>query len=183
MRSGMVLFLAALGGFSSALDWFPLLGSVEGHGLHRDRHTLPGARLILRGRLAVHFQRLIFWTGRWLGGSCPVEHVRCALAWSNVPTVWILPFLIPELALFGKAWFSVEPPTLASDPTLLCLYWGFGVIALVVYVWEFIILLKCLGEVQGFSAWRAIGNLALIWLVFFLALNVVGLLIVLANTV
>jgi hypothetical protein len=179
----MVVFLAAVGGFSTALSLFPLVGSEK----NIDCTGIITLCLVFGSFFGVVwlyiFGALIVWTGRWLGGSCPVEHIRCALAWSNVPSLWTLLLLIPGLALFGKALFSAEPPTLISDPTLLCLYWGFGVIGLVVCVWEFIILLKCLGEVQGFSAWRALGNLALVGMVLILGLNVVDLLIVLASKV
>jgi hypothetical protein len=177
----MVLLLAAVGGFSTALALFPHVGSEK----NIDCTGIITLCLVFGAFFGVVwlyvFSALIVWTGRWLGGSCPVEHIRCAIAWSNVPDLWTLSLLIPGLALFGKAFFSAELPALDSDPSLLCLYWGFGVIRLVVCVWEFIVLLKCLGEVQGFSAWRALGNLALVCLVVFLGLNVVDLLCVLAR--
>ena len=53
----------------------------------------------------------------------------------------------------------------------------YGFAALVLGIWSFIILLKGLGEVQSFSAWKAWGNLVLAVLPF-VALGVLAAILI-----
>jgi hypothetical protein len=58
-------------------------------------------------------------------------------------------------------------------PVLLGVF-GLVVVELGLYLWSFVIFLKGLGEVQGFSAWKALGN---VFLGGLLVLGVVAVLI------
>jgi hypothetical protein len=72
---------------------------------------------------------------------------------------------VPELALFGDELFTSHTPRLYSNPLLGLGLLGFGVLEIVVGVWAIVIFLKALGQVQGFSAWKALGNTLLASLV------------------
>jgi hypothetical protein len=99
---------------------------------------------------------LLKWAGSALGGVATYAEVRAALAWSRVPI--IVAVGIGVLAIL----FGTDGPVLGgseemttSDASLLLLH-GFLVL------WGFIVMLKCVGEVHRFSAWRALGSLLLI---------------------
>ncbi len=104
---------------------------------------------------------LFRWTGSWLGGQASSEEVRAAIAWSSVPTIFILPLWIPELLIFGEELFTSSTPRIESNPLLAIILLGFALIEIVVGIWAFVVLLKSLGEVHRFSAWRAFGAVIL----------------------
>ena len=68
---------------------------------------------------------------------------------------------IPELLLFGEELFTEATPRLDAAPELQGLLLVFVAVELTAALWAFVAFLKCLGEVQGFSAWRALLNLLL----------------------
>jgi hypothetical protein len=104
---------------------------------------------------------LLRWTGSWIGGAGTSNQIRSAMAWSTVPVIWALILWIPELALFGNELFTSETPVLDSSLPLTLLLVLFGIIEITIGVWALVVFLKCLGEAQGFSAWKALGNGAL----------------------
>ncbi len=70
-------------------------------------------------------------------------------------------FWVPQLLLFGKDMFTTETPRIDSSYLLTGLFWGLAAVEMVIGVWTIVAFLKCLGEVQGFSAWRALGSVLL----------------------
>ena len=120
---------------------------------------------------------LLLETGRWLGGRATVRRIYTAVAWSSVPDVWLLPLWIPRLALFGNYMFTGEIQATESIPTLILLALGFGLVDLIASVWEVVILVNCLSEVQGLSAARALGSLILAFIPFSLTLCLLQMLL------
>jgi hypothetical protein len=108
---------------------------------------------------------LLRWTGRWLGGVASQEQIRAAIAWSLVPYLWVSLMWIPELLLFGEEMFTTQTPRLDAAPVLAFVLLGMVVVEFAGTVWAFVVYLKCLGQVQNFSAWKALGNLLLVGLV------------------
>jgi hypothetical protein len=106
-------------------------------------------------------------TGRWLGGRATPEQVRAAIAWSFIPGLATIPILIVQIGFFGRDLFTQSKLTVGSDSFLTVVLMVTGVLEVVLGIWSFVILLKCVGEVQGFSAWKALGSLILIFLVIF----------------
>ena len=104
---------------------------------------------------------LLRWSGRLLGGSARPAEIRAAIAWSGVPYVAAMLLWIPELLLFGEELFTEATPRLDAAPELQGLLLVFVAVELTAALWAFVAFLKCLGEVQGFSAWRALLNLLL----------------------
>jgi Yip1 domain len=177
----MVLALAAIGGLSTALSLSPIL-SIGGKHPGADTTVFFVIISPVVGIFGMYILgALLLETGRWLGGSAPVRHIYSAVAWSSIPDVWLLPLWIPKLVFFGNFMFTGELPTTESDPTFLLLALGFGLVDLVAFVWEVVILVKCLGEVQGLSAWRALGSLLLASLLFSLILSLIRVLFPIAN--
>jgi hypothetical protein len=85
--------------------------------------------------------------------------VRTANAWPAVLLVWALPIWIPELALAGRELFMRETPYLDAHPGATLVIAGFAFVEIAIGVWTVVVFLKCLGEAQGFSAWKALGNI------------------------
>jgi Yip1 domain len=92
---------------------------------------------------------LYCWAGHILGGSADAAEVRAAIAWGQVPGIYITIFVVLTVIL------GLNTPT---TPPSVSIY---GLIEAVGVIWAAVISLKCLAEVHGFSAWRALGTIVL----------------------
>lgn len=141
----------------------------------------------ITGIIRLHIMsRLIAWTGPQLGGHGDSREIRTALAWSEVPNLlsfglWgAYLFVAGELMFKKEMLFETEADLATAE---FVMFAGTG-IAILLSLWSFVLKLKALGEVQEFSAWRALGNLilaSLVILVPFLALAFCLLIPVIAN--
>lgn len=104
-------------------------------------------------------------TGRWLGGKAEFEDIQVALGWASIIPIWTGILWIPELLLFGNELFKKSTPIIDASPLLSIIFFILTSIELALGVWGIVTLLKCLGEVQGFSAWRALLNVLLPFLI------------------
>ena len=163
----MVLFLAAITGISNILrsaagnnigDQQPLVGIIA------------GALIVgpIAGVIGLYISgMLLSWTGKWIGGRASAEYVRTAIAWAHIPIIWTVIFWIPEILIFGPESFGKpDENSLATTAPYAFYAVGFGIIKMTASVWAFILLLKGLGQVQGFSAWKALWNLIIPGLIF-----------------
>ncbi|MGD0120626.1 MAG: YIP1 family protein [Candidatus Binatus sp.] len=93
---------------------------------------------------------ILKWTGRLLGGTATSLEVRAAIAWGHIPIVLA--------SIFGIVAFRPG----SSAPCSKC---GFGFFLLTAFVvlvlWCFVLLIKCVSEVHRFSAWRGLGAVVL----------------------
>lgn len=117
---------------------------------------------------------LLYVTGKWVGGKASFLEVRAAMCWSNVTNVANIILWIILMAMFGNALFCVTFPQMTfSTPQMTVL--GFIFLAqFVIAIWGFIILLKALGEVQGFSAWKALLNVIIPFAIVMFTVWLVG---------
>lgn len=116
---------------------------------------------------------LLYWTGKWIGGNAKYIKVRTAVSWSNVPNIIAIVVWAIFIYFFGEQVFIESFNELDfTGPNFTLAAGGFfiqGVLA----VWSFIILVKGLGQVNGFSTWKGVLNVLipffmigiLIWLV------------------
>ncbi len=115
---------------------------------------------------------LLSFTGKWIGGKGSFQHVRAAVAWSNVPNavtiiMWIVLFGIFGAQILNKNFSEMQFVGYQAGTLFLVM-----LIESIVSVWGFIILINTLAEVQGFSIWRALLNViipfvavvAIIWI-------------------
>ncbi|MCA9938385.1 MAG: YIP1 family protein [Anaerolineales bacterium] len=110
------------------------------------------------GVISIHIMgALLRWSGSLLGGQATSEEVRAAIAWSSVPIIWALLLWIPEYALFRKELFTSATPRIDANPLLALLLLGFALIETIIAIWALVVLMQCVGEVHGFSAWKASG--------------------------
>ena len=170
-----VLVLSAIAGIGQLLS----NASARSLGDNLDMSTILLIALVvgpISGIIGLYLGGLLLrWTGSWMDGKGSAENVRAALAWSNVPLIWAMLLWLPELALFGGELFTSGMPEVEASETLPSLLLLFGLIEIVIAVWAFVVFLQCLGQVQGFSAWKALGNAILAMLFVFAVVIVVGM--------
>ena len=163
----MVLFLAAVGGISSSLS--SSAGNYAGDQLPLV-WIIAGSLFIgpIAGVIGLYISgMLLSWTGKWIGGQASAEYVRTALAWAQIPIVWSVIFWIPDILIFGQELFTTPTENSLATMAPYAFYAiGFFIIKVTASAWAFILLLKALGQVQGFSAWKALWNLMIPGLLF-----------------
>jgi hypothetical protein len=175
-----VLLLAAIGGIGEVLN----KASTKSTGDHMSLATillLAGIAGPIGGIISLYIGgAFLRWTGGWIGGHAKARDIRSAIAWAGVLTIWAMILWVPQLLLFGKEMFTTETPTIDASTVLTALFWLLAAIDVILGVWTIMVFLKCLGEVQGFSAWKALGNCLLMGLVFLVPiLGIVGLVLLL----
>jgi hypothetical protein len=121
------------------------------------------------------FSYLLKISGKWLGGQSSTVNIRAAVAWSSVPIIWALLLWVPELLIFGKDLFTTDAPSITARPMV---YFGFLALELVAAIWGAVVFCKALGQVQAFSAWRALSSAVLAILIVALPILLLALLIV-----
>ena len=127
------------------------------------------------GVLSVFILGALFkWSGSLLGGVARSVEVRAAIAWSSVPGIAAQIILLIAVLLGVPMPTPHAPPgTLPHiDPALHKVMVVQGMLGF----WGLVILLKSLGEVHRFSAWRALGAILIPPLIAF----VVGLIVFIA---
>lgn len=97
--------------------------------------------------------RLYRWSGHILGGSAQTAEVRAAIAWAQVPAIYIT--TIGVLAIIFGPETSADTATAARSLSL------WATTRTILGLWTFVISLKMLGEVHRFSAWRGLGTIVL----------------------
>jgi hypothetical protein len=177
-----VLFLAALQGFvsylSSALYAFLFLALISNDyvqapsSLESDLSNLSymsfTALIVTLGICAIAgpiagliglylYGWLFRVTGRWLGGQAYPIEVRAALAWSAVPQIWGAIIQLFKLLLTAYVLYVNTTNNYVSASTLLTILGFAFLFDFVIGIWSMVLYLKSLGEVHGFSAWRALG--------------------------
>lgn len=170
----LVIPLALIAGVVGALGAVPALPSLT------DRFSAgPGVMALALALVLVPLCSLLMlyvvgWllsvTGRWLDGTGDSVGMRAALAWSNVPAIWGGLLLIPHFVTLGAR--PADPADLLHNPGALFLEGILGLLKLVLAVWQLVVLLKCVGEAHGFSAWRALGAGILAFLIVCAVLSV-----------
>jgi len=168
-----VILLAMIGGISQVLD----KASFRDMGDKLDYPYILLVALIggpLGGILSLYVSSaLIKWTGNWIGGRGTFEEIRISNAWSNVPTMWTLLLWIPQIILFGQETFTNKTPIIDSNLVLKVIYLLLSFVELVIGIWIIIINIKCIGEAQQFSSWKALVNIILSWAVILVPLFVI----------
>ncbi len=159
--SHLVLLLAAVAGVFEGLN----RASMKSLGDRMEVPYIVAAAVVgglIGGIIGLYIAAaLLRWTGQWIGGAASSETLRTAVAWSNVPAIWMGMLWIPQGVLFGKELFTSETPEMEASSFLTTLFYGIAFMEVIIGIWAFVILLKAVGQVQGFSAWKALGNMVL----------------------
>lgn len=160
---------------------FPMLLQIAQNFSMGDRYPLAGIVIValllagIVGALMINISTALFyWTGKWIGGTGSYQTIRSAVAWANVPNLVNILIWIVNIGVFGGRIFQhnfVETPFAGSELGVIFLT---SVVQIIVAVWSFIIILKTLGEVQGFSAWKALLNVIIPFLVIFVGVSILA---------
>jgi hypothetical protein len=130
---------------------------------------------IILGAVMINIATALFtWTGKWIGGVGTYQQIRAAVAWSNMPSVVNIAIWAVNIATFGVRIFKsdfVESTFVGNELSIIFLT---AVVQLFVAIWAFIITLKALGEVQGFSAWKALLNILIPIFVIFIGVSLLA---------
>ena len=125
------------------------------------------------------------WTGTWFDGEASAVNIRAAIAWSMVPTIFSLSLLLLGIALFGEITLTGDQTAGRTDNTLPLVQIIFLVLRVATAIWSFVIYLKMLSQVQGFSIWKALGNAlvsGLILVAFILAIMLLPFMVIFGLT-
>ncbi len=101
---------------------------------------------------------LVYWTGKWIGGKANYFPVRAAVSWSNVPNIFAIIIWAILIYNFRDHIFLSEFDGMNFVGGQMTLITGALFVQAAIAIWSFIILVKGLGEVQGFSAWKGVLN-------------------------
>lgn len=101
------------------------------------------------------------WTGRLIGGKGDFQNVRCSIAWSNVPNVFTIAMWGVLVGVFGTDTFRKDFVDATFNGYQSGILFLVFLIESIASIWGFVILLKTLSEVQGFSVWKALLNVAI----------------------
>lgn len=99
---------------------------------------------------------LLKWSGSMLGGIATYADVRAALAWAEVPVIVAVSIGILSI-LIGTGGPLMPFGGSGADTSL-----SVSLLHAVFGIWSFILVLKCVGEVHRFSAWRALAAIVLV---------------------
>lgn len=104
-----------------------------------------------------------FWiAGRLFKGTAPFQHIRAAVAWSNVPVAVTLLIWLVLIGLQGNDLFAF-PAALSGQFSIVDIL---ATIQSAMGVWSVVILVGMIAQVQRFSNWKAFASLvimACIW--------------------
>jgi hypothetical protein len=170
----LVIPIAAVSGIVQALD--KAVGRNAG-----DVISLPVLLMMvliagpIGGVLGLHIgAALLHFTGKWLGGTGTREEIRTAIAWGGVPAIWGGLLWIPIIALAGRAAFTSDMGADDVNGVALLLSGAMLLVQAGTAIWSIFTGLHALGEVQGFSAWKAFANGLVAGLVVIVPLLVIG---------
>ena len=142
----MVLILAPLAGIASAL---PRNIELAYSGLD----NLLG--LVLAGCIGGYVfvflsAYLTRWTGYWLGGTASLVSIRAAHVFSSIP-------MITSAVLLLLLWVVLSH----LNGPIAGMEIGIRLMIATLGIWSAVLYCKCLGQVQGFSAWKGLANMML----------------------
>ena len=100
------------------------------------------------------FGSLLYWTGKLFKGQASFKQLYLANGYGRVPEVFVLISWLLIAILLGQATFT-QVYILNGLPNYLTILMFTQIFF---YIWEFIISLHTIGQVQGFSAWMGLWN-------------------------
>lgn len=115
----------------------------------------------LGGVVSLYIGGVLFrWSGSLFGGTADSTRVRAALAWSSVPDIILLMIFIAIIAIFGHDWFTSSTAWMDTNQALVLGVFGLvGIVGIILVIWKAFLVIKCLAEVHGFSAWRGLASI------------------------
>jgi hypothetical protein len=130
-------------------------------------YALAGAILNI---IAVYIASLLFkWVGYWFGGRGSYFDVRAAVAYTNIPIIWLGILKAFELLIFGSMFPGVMLLP-SNNPALTPLAYVFAGINLLITIWIIVILVRTVAEAHKFNSWLSFFAILLSFIIFVIAL-------------
>ncbi|MBI3211270.1 MAG: YIP1 family protein [Simkania negevensis] len=105
----------------------------------------------------------LFYLGKLIKGEGGFKEIRAAMAWSSVPHIFTIFIWLVLCFSYGQSLFVIGyEKELVGVGVLINL--GAILLHLIFGIWELVIFVLALGEVQKFSVWMALLNSLLAWL-------------------
>lgn len=117
---------------------------------------------------------LLFWAGKWIGGSATYLELRAAVSWGNVPNIVSVLMWILLIANFGNVLFLSDFSQMTFPRYQVAILFFAFTLQTVVAIWSFIVTLKTISEVQGFSIWKALLNFMIVFVMVVLVIWLVA---------
>lgn len=99
----------------------------------------------------------MYFVGKLIKGKGKYKEVRAAIYWASVPNLVSIFLWIVMMIAFGKTLFVTGFEENLSSGALGMIF-AVAILHIAVAIWGLIILVKAIGEVQGFSAWMGLLN-------------------------
>ncbi|OIQ27225.1 MAG: hypothetical protein BM564_13100 [Bacteroidetes bacterium MedPE-SWsnd-G2] len=103
-------------------------------------------------------------TGKWMGGKANFEEFKTVLAWAQIPSIFYLILIVPQILIFGLDLFKTEFSQESEVKDIIIL--GFALIELGLGLWSLVISVIGIKIIQGFNTVKAIVNLIMPFLTF-----------------
>ena len=135
----------------------------------------------LFGILALYlFGWLYRWTGNWLGGQATAVETRAAIAWTQIPSVWLFGLWLMLLAASGGDLLKAAEKQAGMTPVAAIFSILFGLASIVIGVWQFVIVCRGVAEVHRFSGWKGFGSVVITQSLFLVPIAIIGILAAIA---
>lgn len=122
---------------------------------------------------------LLHWTGKLFGGRAGVSELRTAVAHGWIPFIWLSAAqAIPTVMMGQSAFARGEASDLGDFGFLQGILVGLLPIWVLLGVWMAAIAVLSVAEAQGFSAWMALANYFLAFMIMVVAAVVVAIAVV-----
>jgi len=154
-----VYILIALAGYDQYLDTATRLAYGDNLGIF----GILGLGLLmgpLAGIISFSiFSFIVGFVGRRLGGDAENDDVLAALAWSQAPLLIKLLLRGIQILIYGEELFKSVSPRIEENPILALLLIPFAAMGILIGLWQTILYVLSLAEVNQFSIWRSITTL------------------------
>jgi len=118
---------------------------------------------------------LLQWTNRAFGGRAAIPELRAALAWPQVISIPALALYVPDLLILREELFRSATPRIEGSTALVAYATVSALAALVFAIWSSFATVKCVAEVQQYSAWNGLGHLVLMVVLMLLAIMIISI--------
>lgn len=114
------------------------------------------------GLIANHmFAGLMLWTGKLFNGRATFQQILRVNAYSLIPAVSALVFVLFELIIYGESMFRRGFNVMAYSQSHIMLFYTGALAQAVLSIWGFVLNIAGISEVQKISTGAAIGNVVI----------------------
>lgn len=139
--------------------------------------TILGVAILIGGALGwlayYIYAALLSWTGGWVKGQGSTSEIFRVSAYALIPLVVSLVFMVPQIAIYGKALFQAESEWGETGMLTMLVFYTSVVLEVVLGIWTIVLYTVGLSEIQNFSIGKSILNLLLPVLVFALPIGLI----------